>query len=99
MGDRVEASSRREHCARAVARGASRQQACADRRLTCVSVQTVRFLIAEQRFLEYLEARDHKKALSILRNELAPLNQDSDRLQQLSRWAVIEETEFGVGKR
>lgn len=71
----------------------------ADSRLTCVSIQTVRFLIAEQRFLEYLEARDHKKALSILRNELAPLNQDSDRLQQLSRWAVIEETEFGVGKR
>lgn len=47
--------------------------------------QTVRFLIAEQRFLENLEARSTKKALTILRNELAVLNRDPERLHQLSR--------------
>lgn len=48
--------------------------------------QTVKFLIAEQKFLEHLEARDTKKALSVLRNELALLNHDSERLHQLSRY-------------
>lgn len=47
--------------------------------------QTVKFSIRQQKFLEALEAKDTKKALSILRHELAPLNHDSDRLHLLSR--------------
>lgn len=49
------------------------------------SLDVVKFLIAEQKFLEYLEARETKKALLVLRNELAPLNHNPDRLHQLSR--------------
>lgn len=45
----------------------------------------VKFLIRQQKFLEALEALETKKALVILRNELAPLNTDSDRLHLLSR--------------
>lgn len=48
--------------------------------------QTVKFLIAEQKFMEHLEARETKKALSVLRNELAPLNRNQERLHQLSRY-------------
>lgn len=47
--------------------------------------QTVRFLISEHKFMEYLDRRETKKALSVLRNELAPLNHNPERLHQLSR--------------
>ena len=50
-----------------------------------VTRQTVRFAVRQQKFLEALEARETKRALSILRNELAPLNHDSNRLHLLSR--------------
>lgn len=59
--------------------------------------QTVRFKIAEQKFLEYLEARDTKRALSVLRNELAPLNHNPDRLHQLSR-CVMDDSLLIHGK-
>lgn len=45
---------------------------------------TVKFAVRQQKFLEALEGRETKKALSILRNELAPLNHDSNRLHLLS---------------
>lgn len=38
--------------------------------------------------MEHLEAREAKKALSVLRNELAPLNHNQERLHQLSRCVV-----------
>ncbi|KAK4058921.1 hypothetical protein OIO90_000367 [Microbotryomycetes sp. JL221] len=47
-------------------------------------LKTIQFQIRQQKFLEVLEARETKKALSILRNELAPLGHDSDRLHFLS---------------
>lgn len=47
--------------------------------------QSLRFLIRQQRYLELLEARQTRKALSVLRDRLAPLNHGSDRLHQLSR--------------
>lgn len=50
--------------------------------------QTIRFELRQQRFLEALEAKETKKALAVLRNELAPLNHDSDRLHFLSRRVV-----------
>lgn len=48
-------------------------------------LQTIKFVLRQQKFLEALEAKETKKALSILRNELAPLNHNSDRLHLLSR--------------
>ncbi|GAA6029307.1 hypothetical protein JCM8097_003613 [Rhodosporidiobolus ruineniae] len=44
----------------------------------------IKFAIRQQKFLEAMEAKDTKKALSVLRNELSPLNHDSDRLHFLS---------------
>ncbi|GAA5843715.1 hypothetical protein JCM9279_000115 [Rhodotorula babjevae] len=44
----------------------------------------VKFAIRQQKFLEALEARETKTALSVLRNELSPLNYDSNRLHFLS---------------
>jgi len=46
-----------------------------------------RFLIAEQRFLELLEARDTRAALQVLRHELAEHCPEQRRLQKLSRHA------------
>ncbi|KAI0636404.1 WD40 repeat-like protein [Trametes polyzona] len=43
-----------------------------------------RFLIAKQKYLEYLEAGKTTAALSVLRNELAPLNPELDHLHALS---------------
>ena len=36
--------------------------------------------------MEYLDRRETKKALSVLRNELAPLHHFPERLHQLSRY-------------
>ena len=52
------------------------------------SFQTVRFAILQQKFLEALEAQNTKSALTILRNELAPLQHDSQRLHMLSRCGI-----------
>lgn len=49
------------------------------------ATQSIKFLLHQQRYLELLEARQTKKALSILRERLAPLNRGSERLHQLSR--------------
>ncbi|KAI0820195.1 WD40 repeat-like protein [Trametes gibbosa] len=43
-----------------------------------------RFLIAKQKYLEYLEAGKTTMALNVLRNELAPLNPELDHLHALS---------------
>ncbi|KAL8286124.1 hypothetical protein RQP46_004612 [Phenoliferia psychrophenolica] len=51
-------------------------------------VTTVRFAILQQKFLEALEAQNTKAALTILRNELAPLQHDSQRLHMLSSWIM-----------
>lgn len=42
------------------------------------------FLIAKQKYLEYLEAGHQKKALGVLRNELAASATDSEALHDLS---------------
>lgn len=46
-----------------------------------------KFLIARQKYLEYLEASQHKKALAVLRNELAASGCPPDSLHNLS-WLV-----------
>ena len=47
--------------------------------------QEARFLISEQKYLELLESNRTTAALYVLRNELAPLEIDSDHLHLLSR--------------
>ncbi|GAA5848214.1 hypothetical protein JCM8547_004446 [Rhodosporidiobolus lusitaniae] len=44
----------------------------------------LKFAIRQQKFLEAMEAKDTKKALFVLRNQLSPLNHDSNRLHFLS---------------
>ncbi|KAH9066471.1 WD40 repeat-like protein [Lactarius vividus] len=43
-----------------------------------------KFLISQQKYLEYLETGKTTKALHVLRNELAPLHMDPEQLQPLS---------------
>lgn len=44
----------------------------------------MRFCIRQQKYLELLERRDYRQALSTLRTELTPLNQDAQKLHFLS---------------
>ncbi|KDQ07069.1 hypothetical protein BOTBODRAFT_120606 [Botryobasidium botryosum FD-172 SS1] len=57
-------------------------------------LQTTRFLISQQKYLELLEARQLTAALYVLRNELAPLNYDSDRLHLLSSLMMCSEEDL-----
>ena len=44
----------------------------------------IRFLISRQKYLEILEAGQSKKALAVLRSELAAVVKDADVLHTLS---------------
>lgn len=48
-------------------------------------LQDAKFLISQQKYLELLEAGQTTTALHVLRNEIAPLDVDSDQLHLLSR--------------
>ncbi|RDB21395.1 WD repeat-containing protein 26 [Hypsizygus marmoreus] len=50
-----------------------------------------KFLISQQKYLELLEAGRTTSALHVLRNELAPLNVDSDQLHTLSSFIMCSE--------
>ncbi|KAJ7444832.1 WD40-repeat-containing domain protein [Mycena latifolia] len=52
-----------------------------------------RFLISQQKYLELLEAQQTTDALQVLRNELAPLDVDSDQLHLLSSLMMCSEPE------
>lgn len=52
------------------------------------SVEDALFLIREQKFLEALEDKEYTSALSILRTELSPLNINTDKVHNLSRYPV-----------
>jgi hypothetical protein len=52
------------------------------------SMDRAKFLIARQKYLEYLEEGQHKKALSVLRNELAASGCPRDALHNLSGWVT-----------
>ncbi|KAJ7582958.1 WD40 repeat-like protein [Mycena floridula] len=56
-------------------------------------VWEARFLIYQQKYLELLEAQKTTAALLVLRNELAPLNVDSDQLHSLSSLIMCSEPE------
>ncbi|KAF5315776.1 hypothetical protein D9611_004875 [Ephemerocybe angulata] len=57
------------------------------------SLLDARFLINEQKYLEFLEAGKTTAALHVLRNELAPLNVDPDHLHTLSSLIMCSEPE------
>jgi WD repeat-containing protein 26 len=48
----------------------------------------LKFLLRRQKYLELLEDRDLKKAIHVLRNELAPLHFSTEQLHELSRWVT-----------
>lgn len=52
------------------------------------SVEEALFLIREQKFLEALEDKDFTSALTILRTELSPLNINTDKVHNLSRYKI-----------
>ena len=52
------------------------------------SVEDALFLIREQKFLEALEDKDFTSALTILRTELSPLNINTDKVHNLSRYNI-----------
>ncbi|EPQ30427.1 uncharacterized protein PFL1_01953 [Pseudozyma flocculosa PF-1] len=54
------------------------------RRPDVTGLDSIRFMIQRQRYLELLEARQTKKALSVLRDRLTPINQDTEQLHLLS---------------
>ena len=49
----------------------------------------LKFRLREQKYLELLEKKDLSPALLVLRQELTPLNQDTGKLHNLSRWVVM----------
>lgn len=49
------------------------------------ALQDARFLISQQKYLELLEAKKTTAALQVLRNELAPMNTETEQLHTLSR--------------
>ncbi len=52
-------------------------------------LQEAKFLISQQKYLEYLEVGKTNMALHVLRNELAPLHTDPELLHPLSRSAIF----------
>eukprot|EP00164_Ancoracysta_twista_P001040 GFYU01001357.1.p1 GENE.GFYU01001357.1~~GFYU01001357.1.p1 ORF type:complete len:538 (-),score=141.78 GFYU01001357.1:250-1863(-) len=55
--------------------------------------RTVKFLIAQQKFLELLERREIESALTCLRKELAPLRQSPERLHKLTSLIMCKDAE------
>jgi len=53
----------------------------------------VRFYVGKQKFMELLEKQLVKEALSVLRNELAPLGVETDSLYQLSCYFLFTSPE------
>ncbi|KAG0247984.1 hypothetical protein DFQ27_001316, partial [Actinomortierella ambigua] len=54
---------------------------------------TIKFLIREQKFLELLEARQIKSALIVLRSELTPLQQNTERVHALTSFMMSSSPE------
>ncbi|KAJ3502077.1 hypothetical protein NLJ89_g9048 [Agrocybe chaxingu] len=57
------------------------------------AIWDAKFLISRQKYLELVESRKPTAALQVLRNELAPLNVDSDQLHTLSSLIMCSEPE------
>lgn len=50
--------------------------------------QEMKFLLLEQKYLEYLEEGKVLEALQVLRNELTPLGHNTGRVHQLSAFMM-----------
>ncbi|CAH0561089.1 unnamed protein product [Brassicogethes aeneus] len=57
------------------------------------SIVEMKFLILEQKYLEYLEDSRVLDALHVLRNELTPLQHNTQRVHQLSSFMMCSSTE------
>ncbi|KAF3771233.1 WD domain protein [Cryphonectria parasitica EP155] len=57
------------------------------------SRDAMRFSIRQQKYLELLELRDYRQALSVLRTELTPLSQDPQLLHFLSSLLMCQSSE------
>ncbi|KAN0064822.1 hypothetical protein ACQY0O_001879 [Thecaphora frezii] len=66
---------------------------CVLREPLVTSLDSIRFMIQRQRYLELLEAKQTKKALSVLRDRLTPINQDTKELHLLSSLVMCATTE------
>lgn len=53
----------------------------------------MKFLLLEQKYLEYLEDSRALDALHVLRNELTPLNHNTTRVHQLSSYMMCANSE------
>lgn len=53
----------------------------------------MRFLLLEQKYLEYLEDLKVLDALHVLRNELTPLRHNTTRVHQLSSYMMCSSTQ------
>jgi len=56
--------------------------------------QKASLLIKEQKYLELLESRELKIALLVLRNEIAPISQDSVKVNKLASLIMCSSSEF-----
>ncbi|KAI9279341.1 WD40-repeat-containing domain protein [Sporodiniella umbellata] len=56
-------------------------------------VSKAQFLIRQQKFLELLEKNETMQALYVLRNEITPLGENTDRLHQLSSLVLCSSVE------
>jgi hypothetical protein len=61
------------------------QYVSAKRKNNDFSFQEMKFLLLEQKYLEYLEDGRVLDALHVLRNELTPLQHNTVRVHELSR--------------
>lgn len=61
--------------------------------LKIVWVQEMKFLLLEQKYLEYLEEGRVLEALHVLRNELTPLQYNTPRVHQLSSLMMCANSE------
>lgn len=53
----------------------------------------MKFLLLEQKYLEYLEDGRVLDALHVLRNELTPLQHNTERVHQLSSYMMCSNTQ------
>jgi hypothetical protein len=56
-------------------------------------MQNVRFLIRRQKFLELLEQRQVREALLCLRNEIAPVQDETSALSKLTSFMMCTDVE------
>jgi len=58
------------------------------------NLHSIQFLIARQKFLEYLESKKLKQALKVLREEVAPVCRDTNQLHKLASLIICTDTQI-----